>query len=409
MWNPVLELVIRVKKDYKEKFGLNTYDFEEWLERLNNDEYNSIFKGLQVNQEDKIILIRYGIADIQSGLWEDKNSIYRECRSVVIDLEEECLVLTPFRKFFNLNEVEENKLENIEKEIEKAKTFEITNKLDGSMQVARYYKDNIFMSGSMAINKENSWRLQDGYSKLTNHHKFMIKQNPNLTFIFEYISLNDAHVVLYEKKKEGLYLIGIRDVKTGYQYSYKEIEDFSIRYAVPMAKIENYTLDEILSLCKTIKANNKEGWVMNIDGHMLKIKCDDYVQLHRLLDKLSSVNVIIENIAEGKFDDMISKVPNLYKNRVLSIANKISGYVNKTMLEIDKIYNLAPKENKKEFMLWVNQNCSSDIKKYVREKYLGREFNVLKKGVAGYKKLKDLGIYEDYSALFSDIEGDINE
>ncbi|XZN14481.1 T4 RnlA family RNA ligase (plasmid) [Clostridium perfringens] len=409
MWNPVLELVVKIKNEYKERFGLDTYDFKRWLERLDNIEYNNIFEGLQINQEDKIILIRYGIADIQKGLWEDKNSIYRECRSVVIDLEEECLVLTPFRKFFNLNEVYENKLENIKNEIAEAKVFEITDKLDGSMQVARYYKNDIFMSGSMAINKKNSWRLEDGYNKLTNNHKLMIKENPNLTFMFEYISLNDAHVVLYEKKKEGLYLIGIRDVTTGYQYSYKEIEEFSIRYDVPMTKIENYTLDEILALCKTTKANNKEGWVMNIDGHMLKIKCDDYVQLHRLLDKLSSINVIIENIAEGKFDDMISKVPELYKNRVLLIANRIFKYVDKTILEINRNYKLAPKENKKEFMLWVDQNCSSDIKKYVREKYLGREFNVLKKGVVGYKKLKDLGIYEDYSALFSDIEGDINE
>ena len=40
-------------------------------------------------------------------------------------------------------------------------------------------------------------------------------------------------------------------------------------------------------------------------------------------------------MAEDKFDDMMSKIPDNYKNRVLSIASKIIDYKNKTELKIE--------------------------------------------------------------------------
>lgn len=403
-WNPIYNLVMKIKYDYINKFQDQEKSFSKWLLKLNNDEYNTIFESLQTNQDENLLLIRYGLAEMQSGMWEDENSIYRECRSVVIDLENEELVITPFRKFFNLNEVKENNIDKILDDITKAKIFEITNKLDGSMQSARYYNDKIILTGSMALNPKDSWRLQDGYSMLTENHIRMIKENPTLTFIFEYISVSDAHVVLYKKEQEGLYLIGCRDVNTGYELSYKTIKICSNKYNVPMTDIELITIDEVLSKMKEYKSYQKEGWVLNIDYHKVKIKCDDYVHLHRLLDKFSSINVIIENIAESRFDDMISKVPDNYKDRIQRVANKIIDYVNKTNEDVVEYYNKAPKTNKKEFMIWVNNNCPKEIQSYVRCKYLDTPFNVLKKGLIGYKKLSELGIAESYSALFANME-----
>ena len=175
-WNPVYNLIMRIKEDYYNKFHDNEKDFKVWLEKLNNKKYNDIFKSLQTNQKDNYLLKRYGIAEMQEGMWEDENSIYRECRSLVIDLEKEEIVTCPFRKFFNLNEVKENNIDIIKKDIEKAKIFEITNKLDGSMQCARWYNNNIFMNGSMALDKNASFRLEEGISMLNDNYKRMIKE-----------------------------------------------------------------------------------------------------------------------------------------------------------------------------------------------------------------------------------------
>lgn len=403
-WNKVYNLVMKIKDDYNKNFNDNERSFEKWISKINKKEYNDIFECLQVNQDKDILLIRYGLADMQDGMWKDKDSIYRECRSLVIDLKNEEIILAPFRKFFNLNEVEENNLESVYKEIAYCNSFEVTDKLDGSMQSARYYNGDIFMAGSMAINKDNSWRLQEGYSMLSENYINMIKENPNLTFIFEYISQKDAHVVLYNKALDGLYLIGIRNVLNGYQYSYKEIKLFSKYYNVPMTDIENKNITQLLREMKEFKSYQKEGWVINIDGHMIKLKCDDYVHLHRLLDKFSSVNVIIENVAEDRIDDMLSKIPDNYKDRVLSVAKNIIKYKTETLKLVNDLYYKAPKNNKKEFMLWVDKNCPNDIKGYVRNLFLGKSFNVLKKNNNSYKKLKDLNSVEYYCELFTNRE-----
>jgi hypothetical protein len=234
------------------------------------------------------------------------------------------------------------------------------------------------MSGSMALDFSNSWRLDDGYKKLTDNHKNMISQNSQYTFIFEYISLNDAHVVQYKKEHEGMHLIGIRCVLTGKQLSYKEVKSYADKYNVPMTKIENKSFSEIIEEAAKLKSNEKEGWVLNIDGHMIKLKCDDYVKLHRVLNKISSINVIIQNIADGTYDDLISKIPENYKDRVNSVAGRIFAYVKDIHEKINDCYNRAPKADKKEYMIWITQNCPKEIQGYMRQKYLKQNWHVLK-------------------------------
>jgi len=406
-WNPIYNLVMKIKKDYINQFGeLENYHFETWLSKLNNPEYNDVFECLQVNQVGNYILIRYGLAEMQNGMWEDSNSIYRECRSVVIDIKNDELVLTPFRKFFNLNEVEENKLELVAEKFKTAKRIEIANKLDGSMQNARWYNGQIIMTGSMALSQDDSWRLEEGYRMLGKEYQNMIKDNPDLTFIFEYISLKDAHVVLYKESDQGLYLIGIRNTVTGEQFSYEKVLQMANKYNVRVVELENLSLEQLLNEMKTVQSHKKEGWVINLDGHLIKLKCDDYVSIHRLLDKVSSVNVIIESIAEEKYDDLLSKIPDKYKDRVKNIAALIFKYLKETKEDIFKYFNEAPKDTRKDFMLWVENNVPQNIKHYVRNEYLGIEYNLLKKGKQGYKRMNELGYDETYSVLFTAVGGD---
>lgn len=409
-WNPIFNLVMEIKQDYISSFGrLDTLEFEAWLLKLNKQKYNDIFECLQVNQKDEFILIRYGLAEMQEGMWTDQNSIYRECRSVVIDLKNDELVLTPYRKFFNLNEVDENKLEFVSERLKTARKVEVANKLDGSMQNARWYNNKVFMTGSMAISQEDSWRLEEGYEMLNSDYISMLKENSDSTFIFEYISLKDAHVVLYKNEDQGLHLIGIRNTLTGEQYSYSDVIKLANKYNVRVVDLESKTIEQLLEDMKQYQSHEKEGWVLNIDGHLIKIKCDDYVNIHRLLDKVSSVNVIIESIAEDKFDDLIAKIPDKYKERVLNISKLIFKYIKDARENIRKYYNLAPKETRKEFMVWVESNVPQEIKHYLRNEFLGIEYNLLKRGTNGYKRMYDLGFDETYSVLFASVGGESDE
>jgi len=274
------------------------------------------------------------------------------------------------------------------------------------MQCVRYYNGEIFMTGSQALCQEKSWRLADGFKMLVDENKRMAINNPNLTFIYEYISLADAHVVKYTKEQEGLYLIGIRDVTTGKQFSYKEIAEFATRYNVPMTEIYNKTFDQIIKEIKTIKSDEQEGFVANIDGHMIKVKGDDYVQIHRILSKISSINLIIESVAENRVDDLISKVPAAYRERVRIVEKIVLDYVKNMETEVQKYFDAAPKDDKKSFMIWVESNVPKKYKGYVRNKYLGIENNYVKYGsekCPAYKKLKEMGV-SDYKTIFEESE-----
>lgn len=422
-WNPVFNLMMQIKKLYIEKFAdidyLKSADktcLEMWVEKLNKKEYINILKYLQINQLNTMVLIRYGnYADVFGGedeitndtFWNMYNGIYNECRSVVIDLEKEIIVLSPFKKFRNVDETEENKLENILKEISGAKCVEITDKLDGSMQSARYVPEygHIVMSGSQAIDVENSWRLQEGYNMLSESHIKMLKDNPESTFIFEYISMKDAHVVCYKEEQEGLYLIGIRNCHTGEQLSYADVIRCANRYNIRSTTIFTKTMDEVLQEVKTSKSNEKEGFVISIDGRMVKLKVDDYVGIHKILSKISSINLIIKHIADGQYDDLIAKVPQAYRSRIDSVVNLVFSYIHEMQLEVEKWYELAPKEDKKTFMIWCGENINQKYLGYVRAKYLGQPYNFIKGGnekCPSYKRLNEITGNNNYGEVFAD-------
>lgn len=155
--------------------------------------------------------------------------------------------------------------ENVRRRIKEASCVEISNKLDGSMQAARFYNGQIVMAGSQSLNKDTSWRLEDGYRMLMGQEGYqnMLKEHADKTFIFEYISERDAHVVKYDV--EGLFLIGIRNVEDGKEASYKEVLGFAEKYQVPTTEVFLKTLDEIIAELDDKKSSEAEGFVVNIN------------------------------------------------------------------------------------------------------------------------------------------------
>ena len=308
-WNPVLNRVLDIKKRAAAAAGsagtdLFAYDgsmtsLEYWISLAGSEEDRSLLPFLYLTEYEDLLLIKYAnLGDIMTLLradarktagaddseeepeisgdkldafWDSYDGFFRECRSVVIDIRKDCLVLTPFRTFRNLNEGEETSYENVQKRIENASCVEFSNKLDGSMQTARFYDGRVVMAGSQALDRENSWRLADGWRMLEENDGYtrMLQDHPDHTFIFEYISEKDAHVVKYDK--EGLFLIGIRNVLDGTEASYREILAMAERYGIPTTEVFDKTLDEVVAELDTKQSSEAEGFVVNIDGFKVKI------------------------------------------------------------------------------------------------------------------------------------------
>jgi RNA ligase len=368
-WNPILNKFIEIKYEYIRRFGSIVYDYKDgytnesktclnrWVSELNKieqcdkyKEYEDFISCLELNQHENMLLFRYGrYSNIYDGetevsgedFWDRYDGIYRECRSVVIDVVKDCIILCPMKKFWNLNELEETSLENIQDRISKAKTIEFSDKLDGSMQSARWYDGKIVMAGSQAVNPNKSWRLKDGYRMIHSlpGYKEILMKYSDYTFIFEYIALKDTHVVKYTREQEGLYLISIRDIETGYEWSYNTVISIANEYNIPTTKLFNKTLKQVLSELDDKSSDEAEGFVINIDGYRVKVKYSDYVSIHKALSKLSSVNLIIRSIADDKYDDLLSKLPIAYHDNVKKVAGIVVDYINKTEKTIREYYS----------------------------------------------------------------------
>lgn len=331
-----------------------------------------------INENNHLLLLKYNL--YENDIYINPSSIYREARSLVIDLNLNNIVLCPYKKFFNINEIPETNLSLIQEQIKEADLIEISNKLDGSMQNIRWYNNQLIVAGSSALDVNKSIHLQETQKMLTDRHKQLLIDNNDYTFIFELISDKDRHIVNYNQN--NLYLIGARNVYNGKTLSYKEIIDLGKKYEIDTVNLELLTLDECLSNQNKFKAKDKEGWVIFLrikdEEYRYKLKCDDYVQIHRLLFNFSP-SMVIEMIVENRIDDLLSKVPFTYKEVIEKIIKEVFLYVRKKMEKISKYYYSIPLNlNKKEFALFVQNNIEKEYQPYMYTMYNGKEINLLK-------------------------------
>ena len=132
-WHPLFKYVMNVKTDYyillkdelnDEKITYNEYealmtdyDFKNWIEYLNNNAnkndigYLKVFEPLLINQYGNLVLFKYrNYIDLSSmGYGESDffslyNGLYLECRSIVIDVKNDEIVLASMSKFKNYGE-----------------------------------------------------------------------------------------------------------------------------------------------------------------------------------------------------------------------------------------------------------------------------------------------------------------
>lgn len=132
---------------------------EYWIKTLNDETAKEKIKYLEINQEGDLILVRYGkfssAGDGQyeitvEDLWNADNGFFLECRSVVINLKTEEIVIAPFKKFRNLNECPENDIKVVTEEIKNAKTVETQINL---MEVCSVYVGITAKSSCLAVRR----------------------------------------------------------------------------------------------------------------------------------------------------------------------------------------------------------------------------------------------------------------
>lgn len=384
----ILEFVIDLKKKYENKFGVAPLKnigekscVIQWAEKLN---YGiDILKNLTIRQNGDFVIFKYMKFEVlfakdddisYSQFWDIHNGIYRECRGVTIDVRNECYVTRPFDKFFGIDEREETSEKNIRKMIKCANVVEFSDKIDGSIIISRWYKDNVFVSSSgmivdsLIVNSARKILLTENYLNF-------LKNYSNWTCIFELVSPMDVHIVSYGPDMHGLHLIGMRNVSTGELKPYSELDDIVNEYNIMGTEYIGLGFDDILKTRGDYKASEKEGYVMYIDGVLIKIKFDDYILMHKMWMTKCSMNGLIEAVYKDRIDDLMMSVPDNFKKVLDDGLKTIALYENLMQKAVDKYSSFAPTD-RVEFFKWV-KTINPHIGRYITNNYLGKPISFL--------------------------------
>lgn len=460
MWkHPLLKYIEKVKKWYAVTkqdaivldalgsfWDVSDYNFNHWLEFL--AEYNEeaqnediklcleVFRPLDITVYNHYALFHYkGFIDLsEMGYSESEffylyDGLYQECRSCVFDLKSMELVLCSIPKFKNYSE--DDKLwseKSIRDNYKKAAKIWITDKMDGSYQQFRYLKDKgeIVGSGSSALDIKESWRLAEGYKLLSTCERAMIKEYPNYTFIFEFISTKNPIVVHYEKKQEGMYLITARNNLTGKEMDFDKLRDIAKSYNSPMVEYyDSETIDSVLTQVDDFSSDEKEGWVVRMqdekgNNFRTKVKCADYCNFHRVISKNVSPNAVIQAVANDKYDDFYSKVPDAYKDIVSKYYKEVLEYlIARTTAYVEWIFRMRDEigidgflndVSLKEKMVWITNNAPECVRSDMRNDIRGVEKgNFLIRRGYPYHRSEIIELTKQYNKAINDLKNKYNK
>jgi len=262
------------------------------------------------------------------------SDLSRECRGIMFDHITGELISRPFHKFFNVNEKESTKIENI------GKINAITNKLDGSLAIPVLIGNKIIWKTKKSFYSDIAVQINKFYNNnctKTDIYDLDILNNPvnqelhdmilnilsnDHTPLFEYIGPNNRIVLKYDH--ESLKLLATRNNYDGtYILSTKNYNN------------ELVLLSDVNDIIKKIiNQTNIEGVIVSDDKDFYKIKTSWYVIRHRAISYISK-KMIIDKIIDQELDDIYSILIELKLNEKLEKIKDLEKEINNYILDIE--------------------------------------------------------------------------
>ena len=255
------------------------------------------------------------------ALMRDKNAaIRRECRGIIFDSKTGEIIRRPFHKFFNVNEREETQ----DHVIDLSRPHAILEKLDGSM-IAPFI-----------VNGQMIWGTKMGATDVAKPVEEFVKNNPhyekvareciryNMTPIFEWCSRKQRIVLDY--KEDQLILTALRDMHTGEYSRHAALVDNCRDINIPVVRAFEPQSDMKAFLEYVHDLEDLEGFVVRFDdGHMLKLKCHWYLQIHKAKEAILQDRNIVEIILDEKLDDIKAHLPAEDRDRLVQFLGRHAG------------------------------------------------------------------------------------
>lgn len=310
----------------------------------------------------------------------------RECRGIVFNSNTGHVVSRPLHKFFNVNEREETRVENLDW----SKVTRVMDKRDGSMIHTVITDDGFKLKSKKTFDSDvakaaTAWlETQEGNSA---RRVCQYAASNNLTAIFEWTS-PDARIVLFYPEKK-LTLLHIRDNVTGEYFPHHKLELIKQITNVDLVLnlVTKYGISGTDLLKQAQSEENIEGWIVQFeDGNMVKIKTKWYLERHRAMTFLRERD-IAESVLNESIDDLKSLLvtENVNIDEILQIEVRVLHEICKLTLDVNSIFETDKHLSRKDFAI---KHTGSPIFGLLMAKFTGKEPDV--KGFFERTMLKDM-------------------
>ena len=222
----------------------------------------------------------------------------RECRGLIFDMEGK-IINRRYHKFFNVNEREETAAHRLNW----SAPHVILEKLDGSMVSPCVVGGNVRWMTKMGIT-DTSMEAEVFVAQHPDYVEFAERYlSHGMTPIFEWCSRKQRIVVDYPE--DQLVLIAMRRNVTGEYLPYDVLSFNGDYWHIPVVKTYDGTTSNMESLIADARGReDQEGYIIRFDdGHMLKIKGDWYVRIHKTKDNLTLEKNVVDLLVNEKVDD----------------------------------------------------------------------------------------------------------
>jgi RNA ligase len=244
------------------------------------------------------------------GAWD--NPAVRQCRGLIVD-PDDFVVARPWAKFFNHGQAEAGALDM-------GARVEVTDKMDGSLGII-----HIDESGSLRVSTRGSFESEQAFhaTDWLTERRWALADVDRYTPLVEIIYPGNRIVCDYGDRDE-LVLLGAVDIETG---EYHGPAGAARLCGWPGALADDFPYGTLRDALAAPPRPGAEGLcVRYLDRpHIVKIKQDDYVALHRIVTGLSERTVWQHIVDGGELSELLAPLPDELHEWTRGVWDRIHG------------------------------------------------------------------------------------
>jgi RNA ligase len=295
------------------------------------------------------------------GLWDE---ITLQCRGLITDNNTGKVLVRPFKKFFNYEEV-------VSKNVipTKGDYVYVQDKMDGSLGILFNYEGEWLMATRGSFTSEQAIRGMEILKR--KYPVFDRAWLQEYAYLVEIIYPENRIVVDYGKEKITFLSVVMNE---GYPH-WKPTEETELHWTTAcsimmgngikkkdIVKTEQHFnfSDELYKSLKEKNENNKEGFVLRFHpgNFRIKIKFEEYVRLHKIMTNVSTTAIWEILSSGGDIDAILKDVPDEFYKKIKSYVSTLNyGYyqywnqLGKTYdyFRFGKYGDVDPEPTKKQF------------------------------------------------------------